>query len=287
MESLLMSGNGTGTMAVGLMLAGVVAGLSSGILGFSGGIVLVPALFIVLREFGMLPGVALPVAVGTSLAAMLPAALSLLQNYTKNKSVNWPVFRHRVWIYALAGAIGAGLVAFLPAAVVVIAFGVVALIGVVVLFLGTDRRRWRAEPYAGIRGGLIHTVMAFFGTMTGAGVSILTTPYLTLCGVPKDKSAALASAFEAVATAAGAVVMIGVGLYFSAVLPENSLGFVNYAAFAVTAPVTFLVATFTASYAGTTDHGALRKVLAVFVLISVYKMFDGAMPLLANLTNLF
>jgi uncharacterized membrane protein YfcA len=65
-------------------LVGLVAGFLSGLFGVGGGILLVPALVIVLSLGQKL-------AHGTSLAAVLPIALSSLLGYTIEDKVDWPV----------------------------------------------------------------------------------------------------------------------------------------------------------------------------------------------------
>ncbi len=65
-------------------LVGLVAGFLSGLFGVGGGILLVPALVIVLKLGQKL-------AHGTSLAAVLPIALSSLLGYTIAGKVDWPV----------------------------------------------------------------------------------------------------------------------------------------------------------------------------------------------------
>jgi uncharacterized membrane protein YfcA len=57
------------------MVSGAGAGLLAGLIGIGGGIVIVPVVFYGLVETGTSADQAAHVAVGTSLAAILPAAL--------------------------------------------------------------------------------------------------------------------------------------------------------------------------------------------------------------------
>src|SRR5215207_10286602 len=63
---------------------GVVAGFLSGLFGVGGGILIVPALVLVLRFDQRL-------AHGTSLAAVLPIAISSLTSYAIDDKVDWAV----------------------------------------------------------------------------------------------------------------------------------------------------------------------------------------------------
>ena len=53
-----------GTLALGLVIAGAVSGLTAGMLGVGGGIVVVPVLYHVLRLMGIDPSVRMHLAVG-------------------------------------------------------------------------------------------------------------------------------------------------------------------------------------------------------------------------------
>jgi hypothetical protein len=79
-------------------VVGLTAGFLSGLFGVGGGILLVPALVIVLK-------VGQKLAHGTSLAAVLPIAMSSLLGYTIEDKVDWPV----AGLLAL-GAIGGAVI---------------------------------------------------------------------------------------------------------------------------------------------------------------------------------
>lgn len=90
-----------------LIALGLLSGTLSGTLGIGGGIVLVPALNQIFK-------VPMPIAVGTSLLIIIPAAVSgSITHYTKgNLQIDLALF---VMIGAAVGSfLGARLVAFVP-----------------------------------------------------------------------------------------------------------------------------------------------------------------------------
>jgi len=94
--------------ALGLVVVGLVAGLSSGLLGIGGGIVIVPLLV-------LLWGLEMPQAVGTSLAVIAVVAVAGALGHYRLQHVAWPVAG---WVAfgALAGVfLGVELTASLPA----------------------------------------------------------------------------------------------------------------------------------------------------------------------------
>jgi len=85
-------------LLVRAIVVGLVAGFLSGLFGVGGGILIVPALVLVMRMDQRL-------AHGTSLAAVLPIALSSTLSYTLEDKVDWPVAG-----LLAAGAVGGAVV---------------------------------------------------------------------------------------------------------------------------------------------------------------------------------
>ena len=90
-----------GTLALGLVIAGVVGGLVAGMLGVGGGIVVVPILYHVLAALGVDESVRMHVAVGTSLATIIPTSFSSVQAHNRKGAVDWHLLRR--WWLPMAG----------------------------------------------------------------------------------------------------------------------------------------------------------------------------------------
>lgn len=70
-----------------LIITGSGVGLASGLLGVGGGFLLVPLQFFLLQSMGMDPDIALPLSLGTSLAVIIPTALSGAYSHHLRKNV--------------------------------------------------------------------------------------------------------------------------------------------------------------------------------------------------------
>ena len=93
-----------------IVVIGLLGGIVSGLFGVGGGIVFVP-LLILLRNFDP------HVAIGTSLAAIIPTAMAGLLKNTRAEMVDWRTAAI-IALFAMAGAwIGASLSLSLDAAV--------------------------------------------------------------------------------------------------------------------------------------------------------------------------
>ena len=92
------------------ILLGIIAGIASGLLGIGGGVIMVPALVILLATFDQ------KTAQGTALAVMIPMAIVGTLRYMQNPEVtlNWTVII-LIIVGAIAGTlIGTTLVSHLP-----------------------------------------------------------------------------------------------------------------------------------------------------------------------------
>ena len=94
-----------------LLLAaiGAFAGVIAGLLGVGGGIIIVPALYLVLNAIDLAPGISMHLAVGTSLATIIPTSLRSVFKHHARESVD-PTILRRWTPGLLAGAVvGAAL----------------------------------------------------------------------------------------------------------------------------------------------------------------------------------
>ena len=100
-------------LGAAMLATGAVAGVLAGLFGIGGGIVIVPVLETALGFIGVDPAIRMHVAVGTSLATIVPTSISSARAHHQRGAVNidivkrWAVF---VLVGALLGAWIASLV---------------------------------------------------------------------------------------------------------------------------------------------------------------------------------
>jgi uncharacterized membrane protein YfcA len=112
-------------------LLGVAAGFLSGLFGVGGGILIVPALVLLLKMDQRL-------AHGTSLAAVLPISLASLITYWAHGNIDWPVALFLA-IGAVAGAVvGTRLLHVLPERALGYAFAILLIATAIRLFVPID-----------------------------------------------------------------------------------------------------------------------------------------------------
>lgn len=160
-------------------IVGLAAGLLGGMFGVGGGLLIVPALVLVL-------GFDQRLAHGTSLAAILPIAAASLITYTVADNVDWVV---ALWISvgAIAGAfIGTRLLQVVPKRALTIAFVAVMLATAVRLFIPSEGTAREALTFLAAMGLLAVGVLS--GTLAGllgvGGGIIMVPAMVVLFGLP-------------------------------------------------------------------------------------------------------
>lgn len=164
------------------LCTGALAGLLAGLLGVGGGLVIVPALAWLLSRHGLPDGHLMHVALGSSLAAIIPTALSSLLAHHRRGSVHWPVV-HALLPGILAGALGgAWLARQISSPGLALCFGSFEILVALQLFFAVKPAAHHALPgrFAMWLAGL---VIGAVSALLGIGGGTLTTPFLLWNGI--------------------------------------------------------------------------------------------------------
>lgn len=271
-----MAGGDLGTLALGLLATGVVAGLVAGMLGVGGGIVIVPVMYNVLAAMNVPENLRMHVAVGTSLVTIIPTSISSLRAHNKKGAVDWPLLKRWIAPMLVGVLVGSVLAGVARGQTLTLIFGVVAL--PVAAQLAFAKELWRLADHlpGGVGGALVPFGIGGASTMMGIGGGTVGVPAMTLCGVPIHRAVGTASAFGAIISVPGAIgaAIAGWGV---AGLPPYSLGYANLMGFLLIAPAAFFAAPAGAAIAHMVDKNRLRKMFALFVAITAAKMLWDAL----------
>jgi len=213
-------------LVVALLAAGVVTGLLAGLLGIGGGSILVPVLYEVLGALGVDESVRMHLAVGTSLAVIVPTSLRSFAGHRARGAVDMDLVRSMAPAVVAGVCLGAVLARYSDEAVLKAIWVAAASLISLKLFLGRDDRRLGdaipGQPFRAIYGafvGLLSTLMSI-----GGGVFI--TALMTFYGHAMQRAVATSSAFGPIIAIPGALGFIWAGWHVAG-LPAGSLGYVN------------------------------------------------------------
>ena len=244
------------------MVSGAGAGLLAGLIGIGGGIVIVPVVFYGLVEAGTPADQAAHVAVGTSLAAILPAAI--VSSLAHWRSGNTDLRFLRDWGPAIAtGVVVAQLAA--PHVRGSVMTGIFALLCLTFAarFAFPDRFGPIMEqpPAHGFRS-IAGAVIGLCSGLAGVGGGILTNIVMTVAGMPMHKSIGRAAA-------AGVMVSLPatlVAAFASGASGPTRLGSIDLAVWMAVAPAQAAAAWFGARLAQRVAAKNLSRIMALVLL---------------------
>jgi len=262
-------------LAALLLLTGAIAGLAAGLLGVGGGIVIVPVLFHLFGQQGIEPGLRMHLAVGTSLATIVVTAWRSVRSHHARGAVDVALLRS--WIApVLAGALaGSALAGFAGGRALALVFATVAL--GVALHMAFGRESWRLAPQLPRGAGrtALGASIGFLSLLMGLGGGTLGVPLLSLFGLPIHRAVGTAAGLGLVIGVPGAI-SFAVSGWGAAGLPPFSLGYVNLLGFVLIVPATWLAAPVGARLAHRAPQRTLRRLFALFLVITSLRMFsDG------------
>ncbi|MBU6299540.1 MAG: sulfite exporter TauE/SafE family protein [Alphaproteobacteria bacterium] len=267
----VMGGNDFGTLALGLVIAGVVSGLVAGMLGVGGGIVIVPVMYQVLAAMAVPENLRMHIAVGTSLATIIPTSISSLRAHSRKGAVDWELLKRWAAPMLIGVVAGSVLAGWAPGQMLALFFGLMALPLATNMAFGKESWRLAERLPRGIGGAALPFGIGGVSAMMGIGGGMLGVPSMTLCGVPIHRAVGTASAFGAIISIPGTIGAAIAG-FSAAGLPPYSLGYANLFGFLLIAPVSFFVAPAGAAIAHMADAKRLRRVFALFIAVTAIKM---------------
>jgi len=259
------------SLILAMAATGAAGGILAGLLGVGGGIVIVPVLEILLGVVGVDPSIRMHVAVGTSLATIIPTSLSSARAHHARQSIAVDLVRY--WSpFIVIGAILGTLVAGEAGSDVLYAvFGAVALLVSIKMMLPLDDRVVADDVPRGFRGSLIPTGIGFISAMMGIGGGSMSVPVMTLCNRPIHIAIGTSAVFGAFIAVPGTAGFIFTG-WGNSLLPFGSLGYVNLVGFALIIPTTIAFAPVGARLAHSTSRRSLSLIFGFFLLLIAIRM---------------
>ena len=251
------------------IVSGSGAGLLAGLIGIGGGIVVVPVVYYGLVSSGVAPDEAVHVAVATSLASILPAAVVSFLAHRRAGNTDFAFLRD--WGPGIAiGVVAAQFAApHVRGAFMTAIFAVMCLV-FAVRFAFPQRFQPIAEhPPGGRFRHMAGAVIGITSGFAGIGGGILTNIVMTLSGLPMHKSIGRAAA-------AGIVVSL------PATLASKShhafeLGSIDLTMWACIAPAQAVAAWFGARVAPLVSAEHLSRVFAIALAATGVTMLHSSM----------
>lgn len=253
-------------LAVVMLLSGAATGVLAGVFGVGGGALMVPVLYEVFGIMGASDDVRMPLAVGTSLAIIIPTSIKSYRGHKARGAVDDVLLR--AWaIPIIAGVlIGAAIARYASPVVMQLVFVVVAGTNAVKLISGTTRwdiatdlpKGWLLRAYGGAIGLL--------SSLMGIGGGQIANIIMTLHGRAIHQAVATSAGIGVLISVPGAIGYVLAGLGRSD-LPPGAIGFVSLLGILFFAPTTVLTANLGVRLAHSLSRRKLELAFGIFLLL--------------------
>ena len=247
------------------LIAGIFAGITAGLFGVGGGLVVVPILIFIFHWQGVSPDVLTHLAIGTSLATIVFTSTSSVIKHNQKGSVLWSVFKPMSIGIMLGAFLGVSTMVQLEGELLKKLFGVFAIaVSVKMMFkVHIDAKKPLPSKSVFTCAGV---VVAWVSSIFGIGGGTLTVPFLSRYRIEMKQvvgtSAACGLPIALFATISN--MLIGGGTEGR---PEWSIGFVYLPALLGIAISSIFFARVGANLAHHISGHLLSKLFSAFLMI--------------------
>lgn len=255
-----------------LICTGVAVGFTTGLLGIGGGFLLVPILYFLLLNQGIEPTLAIRMAFGTSLAIIIPTAISSAIAHHHKSQV---VIRASLFM-GFAGFIGAVLGAYVathtPGDILRTIFALVLIFIALRMLLFKEEDALVNKRESAVLFLIIGFTAGIMSGLVGIGGGIILIPAMVfLLGYNIRNAGGTSSAVIILTSLGGIISYIINGLNVSG-LPSYSLGYINLLALLVIVIFSIPFAQIGTQISSKVSENILRYIFIVILLFISFKM---------------
>ena len=263
-------------LIVELLALGIGVGFLAGLLGVGGGMMMVPVMTFLLTQRGVEPGLAVKMAIATSMATILFTSISSVRAHSKLGAVRWDIARAMAPGIVIGGlAAGAGAFALLKGQGLALGFAVFIGYTALQMLRNQPPRAGRRMPGA-VGTASVGAGIGFISGLVGAGGAFLSVPFMSWCNVPPRHAVGTSAALGfpiALASTAGYVIS---GWRLVPALP-GAWGYIYLPALAIVAAASMTLAPIGARVAQGINVVLLKRIFAVILLTLAASMLRQAL----------
>ncbi len=263
-------------LVAAMLATGAFAGVLAGLFGIGGGVVIVPVLDTALGVLGVDPAIRMHMAVGTSLATIIPTSISSSRAHWQRQSVDLEVVKK--WAgFVLAGALcGAWIAAQVHSRVLSIIFATIALLVAARMVFVPEVRSVAPQLPGKAWVAIVPILIGVFSALMGIGGGVMSVTVLALFGMRIHRAVGTAALLGLAISIPGTLGFIAAG-WDDPRVPSGSLGYVSLVGFACIASTTVLTAPLGARIAHAVSERRLSLFFGLFLALVSVRLFLRAL----------
>lgn len=258
-----------------LLTLGVVTGFLAGLLGVGGGMMMVPFLTLILSHRGVDPGLAVKMAIATSMATILFTSISSVRAHRRLGAVRWDLLRGMAPGIVIGGlTTGAGVFSLVKGRG--LAFFFAAFVGFSALQMMRDRKPKPNRQMPGVLGqSAVGGAIGFLSGLVGAGGAFISVPFMTWCNVPIRQAVGTSAAIGFPIALANTLGYVVSGWNLPSAL-AGSFGYLYLPALGIMALASVTMAPLGARTAHKADMKKLKRLFALLLLgLASYMLYQA------------
>ena len=256
-----------------LAISAAVSGFIAGLLGVGGGIIMVPALYYAFTELGYDETVKMHMALGTSLAIIIPTSIVSALSHIKYKAVNFKLVKSFGIAVAIGILIGTFIATNLRTPQLLLMFSFFAFCVAIFFIFFRNKVGEKKKNVPNFVKSAYGIFMGFMSVPLGIGAGSLGVPFIKVLGYSINIAIGTSATIGIVNSVCGAITMAISGTFFSNVQVPFSIGFVNIPGFIIFVPVTMLLAPIGAKIVHSIDKEIISKMFGIFLLLISIRSF--------------
>ena len=267
-------------LVIELAALGLVTGFLAGLLGIGGGMIMVPLISAILSGRGVAPGLAVKMAIATSMGTIIFTSVSSVRAHHKKGAVRWDIVKRLAPGIVLGAMVASlGVFALLKGSALYFVFAAFVAFSGSQMFL--DKKPAPTRQLPGTPGLLgAGGVIGFLSGLVGAGGGFVSVPFMTWCNVAIHNAVATSAALGFPIALANVVGYVIAGQQLQD-LPPYSFGYLWLPALVVIACCSVLMAPLGAKAAHALPVKKLKRVFALVLFsLAAYMLYKGILAVL-------
>ena len=258
-------------LIAGLLIAGAATGILAGVFGVGGGILIVPVLYELFRSTGVVEEVRMPLAIGSSLAIIIPTSIRSFRAHLSKGAVDMDLLK--AWaVPVVLGVIGGTLVARIaPPMLFKALFISIATFTCARLLFARDNWVLKGDMPKGLPLQIYGVVIGLLSSLMGIGGGQLCNVYMMLYRRPIHQAVATSSGLGVLISIPGALGYIYAGWPKMDVLPPFSLGYISLIGIALFVPMSMLTVKLGVNFAHRLPKRQLELGFGLFLLAVILR----------------